>query len=83
MIDFEKWAFRHGLITNESSPMAVHNAAKALRQLAADVLEEAAKECDAMRAKMGDKDVWEIGYGDCCEDNAKALRTRAAELVKS
>jgi hypothetical protein len=46
MIDFEKWAFRHGLITNESSPMAVHNAAKALRQLAADVLNDAAPECE-------------------------------------
>jgi hypothetical protein len=71
MIDFEKWAFRHGLITNESSPMAVHNAAQALRQLAADVLEEAAKEFDVSPHTQ-----WHE------HEIAEWLRTRAAELVK-
>jgi hypothetical protein len=77
MIDFEE---RAGLIIASGGYYDRHQHAKALRQLAADVLEEAAKECDRMAATLTRDDTWERAYSDCCEDNATSLRARATAI---
>jgi hypothetical protein len=86
MIDFEKRA-RELVGAIWSDDLVYPAAAHALRQLAADVLEEAAKECDEMSAKMIDKDPWGSGYdpwgsgyATCCSDNATVLRARATAI---